>query len=164
MRTLNDKIEPKHEVFRLNQFLKTCCRQLETKLSGLQISISQTSDIRVCTDSALLASVLENLSLNALEAGGENTKVTLTSYLDPVLKQVVIEFADNGPGIEEDLLPDALFEPFKTRKEGGSGIGLWQARQMILNLDGKINAANNADGGALFVLGLPDKENHKISR
>jgi len=36
--------------------------------------------------------------------------------------QAVVEIIDNGPGIAEDLLPNVLFEPFKTSKDGGSGI------------------------------------------
>ncbi len=158
LRTLNSKIEPKKEVFNLNNFLEDCCIRMQTKLQGLQIDIKISEDIHAWTDTTLLASIIENLSLNALEAGGEGTIVTLRAYHDKVLKRVVIEFADNGPGINEELLPDELFEPFKTSKEGGSGIGLWQARQMVINLDGSIEADNNVNGGALFVLGLPLQE------
>ena len=157
LRTLNNKIEPKQETFNLNTFLEKSCKVLESKLRGLQVNITSAPDIEVCSDSTLLASILENLSLNSLEAGGGETKITLNTYLDHVLKTVVIEFSDNGPGIHEELLPDGLFEPFRTSKDGGSGIGLWQARQMMLNLDGNIEARNNTHGGALFVLGLPLK-------
>ena len=69
--------------------------------------------------------------------------------------QAVIEITDNGPGIAADLLPDALFEPFKTTKPKGTGIGLWQVRHLVTSLKGTISAENVAEGGARFVVRLP---------
>ncbi len=63
-------------------------------------------------------------------------------------RQAVVEIIDNGPGIATELLPDILFEPFKTRKEGGSGIGLWQVKRVVTSLGGTISADNKLDGGA----------------
>ena len=54
-----------------------------------------------------------------------------------------------------DLLPDALFEPFKTTKPKGTGIGLWQVRRLVTSLKGTITAGNVAGGGARFVVRLP---------
>ncbi|MBW2740132.1 MAG: ATP-binding protein, partial [Deltaproteobacteria bacterium] len=62
---------------------------------------------------------------------------------------------DNGPGIAEELLPDVLFEPFKTSKDGGSGIGLWQVKRMAASLGGSVSAENRLEGGARFVIRLP---------
>jgi signal transduction histidine kinase len=67
----------------------------------------------------------------------------------------IIEIIDNGPGIPKELLPDALFEPFKTSKPKGSGIGLWQVRRLVTSLRGSISAENIAEGGARFVVRLP---------
>ena len=68
---------------------------------------------------------------------------------------MVVEVADNGPGILAELLPEVLFEPFKTSREGGTGIGLWQVKRMVASLKGSIMAANVESGGARFVLRLP---------
>jgi signal transduction histidine kinase len=69
--------------------------------------------------------------------------------------QVLIEITDNGPGIPENMLPDTLFEPFATTKPRGTGIGLWQVKQLVTRLKGTISAENSEEGGARFVIRLP---------
>lgn len=106
-------------------------------------------------DPELLYRVLENLLLNALEAGWDGTEVKINTSRDDDQKQAIIEVMDNGPGIPEVLLPNALFEPFKTTKSKGSGIGLWQVKRVVTSLRGTISAENATEGGARFVVRLP---------
>ena len=68
-----------------------------------------------------------------------------------------IVFSDNGPGIEIDIA-GRIFEPLFSRKEGGRGMGLTIARQMIEAHGGRINVI--LDGrrkGAAFQVLLPRK-------
>ena len=106
----------------------------------------------------LLTTILENLLLNAFEAGGEGTAVRIRTARDDIGRKAVVEIIDNGPGIAQELLPDALFEPFKTSKDGGSGIGLWQVKRVIDCLGGSVSAENSPEGGARFVVKLPLSE------
>jgi len=69
--------------------------------------------------------------------------------------QAIVAIIDNGPGIAEELLPDVLFEPFKTSKDGGSGIGLWQVKKVAASLGGSVSVENRPEGGARFVVRLP---------
>ena len=69
--------------------------------------------------------------------------------------QAIIEITDNGRGIAVDLLPDALFEPFKTTKSKGTGIGLWQVKRLAASLRGSVSAENRLEGGARFIVKLP---------
>jgi C4-dicarboxylate-specific signal transduction histidine kinase len=121
----------------------------------MTIELDCPPDIRITTDPTLLARILENLHLNAYEAGGDPPAVAIAVALDPLARQAVLRVTDNGPGIAQALLPDALFEPLKTTKPHGSGIGLWQARQLAQSLNGSLRAENAAPGGAAFVLRLP---------
>ena len=92
--------------------------------------------------------------LNALESGGPGTLVQVrVSNADHQDDRTGNN--DNGPGIPAELLPDRLFEPFKTTKPNGSGIGLWQVKKLVESLGGDIEAENVESGGARFVVCLP---------
>ena len=153
--TLNDEIEPEKQTLELNQFIETSCNRLETQIPSMTIHFDCTDEIQIQTDPELLFSILENILLNAYEAHGEHTSIKISTSVDNKTRQVSVEILDNGPGIAEELLPDLLFEPFKTNKKGGSGIGLWQARNVLGSLKGSISAANVPGGGAQFTIRLP---------
>ena len=155
LQSLKDELEPEKRELELGDFLKNCCRRLKTQLPAMEMEVEAQADLRLCSDPELLFSILENLLLNAFEAGGEGTSVSIRAWKDEENGPMVVEVADNGPGIPAELLPEALFEPFKTSKDGGSGIGLWQVRRMVESLGGVITAENVEKGGARFVVRLP---------
>jgi signal transduction histidine kinase len=69
---------------------------------------------------------------------------------------VVIEIADNGPGIPADLL-DRIYEPFFTTKEVGKGTGqgLALARATIERHSGTLDCTSDAGEGTTFTIRLP---------
>ena len=153
--TLKDDITPVRQNFELGRFLQDCRRRLEKKLSAMEIDIECKIKIEVITDPEILFSVMENLLLNAFEARGVGAVVQIRIRRDDDNRHALVEVMDNGPGIPEALLPDVLFEPFKTSKNGGSGIGLWQVKRMVVGLGGTVSAENRIEGGAMFVIRLP---------
>ncbi len=155
LKALKDDLVPELRELELGDFLKKCCDRLKIKLPVMEMKIEVEDGLRLESDPELLSSILENLLLNAFEAGGEGTFVRVRAWKDEEEGQMVLEVTDNGPGIPAELLPDLLFEPFKTSKAGGSGIGLWQVKRMVQSLGGSIAADNVAEGGARFVVNLP---------
>jgi putative PEP-CTERM system histidine kinase len=158
LRTLKDEITPELQDFELSPFLQECGHRMETKLPSMQITIENADRMQVSSDPELLGAILENLLLNAFEAGGAGTVVLIRIGRDDTCRQAVVEIIDDGPGIAQELLPGGLFEPFKTTKDGGSGIGLWQVERVVACLGGSVSADNRLEGGARFVLKLPLKE------
>ena len=55
-----------------------------------------------------------------------------------VIDEIIIYFADNGPGFNVDD-PNILFQPFVTRKKNGLGLGLFIVNEIISLHDGKIS-------------------------
>lgn len=155
LKTLKDEITPEFKRIKLWDVLNDCCRRLEAQLPTLEVEFANKDDIEVMSDPLLLSSILENLLLNSKQACRGNTIVQLKIGTDNDSGQVFVALSDNGPGIPGELLPDALFEPFKTSKEGGNGIGLWQVKKTIISLGGDVIAQNSPEGGACFVLKLP---------
>ena len=67
--------------------------------------------------------------------------------------------SDNGCGISEEVI-DQLFDPFFTTKPVGKGVGLGLALSYAIvdEAGGKIRCENNEDGGARFVIELPNQK------
>ena len=65
---------------------------------------------------------------NAVEASaGQTIQVRVRHEV----RQVVIDIVDTGPGMSPEFVRDQLFRPFSTSKQGGSGIGAFQARELL---------------------------------
>ena len=98
---------------------------------------------------------LANLVGNAVAHGG-NARVALRR--EP--GRVVVEVADDGPGIPEAEL-ERVFEPFRrldasrNRATGGVGLGLTIARRAVEAEGGTLRLANRAGGGLSAVVALP---------
>jgi putative PEP-CTERM system histidine kinase len=155
--TLKGEIAPVLGPLALGPFLDETIRKLSKKLPQLSVALAWPEPVTIRSDPEFLTQILENLLLNALEAGSPSgdAKVKITVAL-ACPGEVDLTLTDNGPGIPPELLPDRLFEPFITTREKGSGIGLWQVKRLVEGLGGVITAANTGpDGGGCFRLRLP---------
>jgi signal transduction histidine kinase len=108
-------------------------------------------------DRVQIQQALLNLVLNAMEAlegetNGDRRIVVRTSPAPESTVDLVV--ADNGPGIPKEHVPN-LFESFFTTKPEGMGLGLSIVRSIVEAHDGRIEAGQSGDGGALFRLRLP---------
>ena len=119
--------------------------------TALSVSVEPT-ELDVYADRDLLEPVLLNLLRNAWQATAdvEQRRIELCGRLNR-RGNVVIEVADNGPGIPDDLATK-IFVPFFTTKKSGSGVGLALARQVMTAHRGFIRASENEGGGARFTL------------
>ncbi len=96
--------------------------------------------------------VIVNLFENAIGMMPEGTKPEITVGVVRVGENAVLTVADNGQGIpEEDL--DSVFEPWFSKRRGGTGLGLAMVKNIILLHGGTIKAENR--GGAKFTITLP---------
>jgi signal transduction histidine kinase len=67
---------------------------------------------------------------------------------------IVVDIADNGPGVPEIYL-DRVFEPFFTTRAEGTGYGLYLAAELLKEQSGRLTVRNNQEGGATFSVWLP---------
>jgi signal transduction histidine kinase len=99
-----------------------------------------------------LRQAIRNLLRNALAAGGDPSQVRaeVRSFGDAVEVSVL----DRGPGLPPGE-EETLFERHRSRRAGGTGLGLSVARTIAIAHDGSLTARQRAGGGACFVLRLP---------
>ena len=98
--------------------------------------------------------VLLNLILNARQAMGGKGTIDITTTSDGQFLKV--EIADTGPGISMDRL-EHLFQPFKSSKKTGLGVGLFQCKQMVEDNHGQINIESQEGHGTKVILTFPVK-------
>jgi two-component system osmolarity sensor histidine kinase EnvZ len=103
-----------------------------------------------------LRRILGNLVENALRYSGAAVEL----YLDCRHRPPVVFILDRGPGIPE-AEREAVFRPFyrlehsRSRRTGGSGLGLAVARQLAIANDIEIHIGDRKGGGTLVTVSLP---------
>jgi signal transduction histidine kinase len=102
--------------------------------------------------------IIVNLLVNAIRAldekDSDNKEITVTTQQQD--RWVVLEIADNGPGLPE-VDVNKLFDPFFSTNTGGEGMGLGLAivKRYIDKYNGTIQVRNRPEGGAVFTVKFP---------
>jgi PAS domain S-box-containing protein len=98
--------------------------------------------------------VFLNLILNAIEAmpGGGRLQISTAATSQP--QGIRIRFDDTGQGIAPDMLAD-IFEPFRTTRPDGLGLGLHVSKQIVEEHGGRIDVDSRAGEGTTFAVWLP---------
>lgn len=100
--------------------------------------------------------VMVNLLDNAVSALSENGHIKIVTNYDSTLSIATIEVIDNGKGIPiQDR--ERIFDPYFTRKKGGTGLGLTIVNAIISDHNGFIRVRDGENGGTSFVIELPVK-------
>jgi len=100
---------------------------------------------------------LTNLIINASESiSQKDGEVRIKAELvDNSLLKITV--SDNGPGIPEEEMP-FIFEPFHSSKGyKGTGLGLAVTKKIVEEHSGTIEVKNNPEGGAQFIIHIPQK-------
>lgn len=116
-------------------------------------------------DPELLHRSLLNLVLNALQVGDPEHPVHIRVIADSLRPDLVpgeislgnpvrIRVIDDGPGIDPEDLPH-IFDPFYTRRPGGSGLGLSIAHRAVQAHGGALLVSSIPGEGATFAMVLP---------
>ena len=92
-----------------------------------------------------LRSVLAHLIDNAVEASGAEGRVRVSLGADD--ERVTIDVSDEGPGMEVSFVRDELFRPFRSTKDGGFGIGVYQTRELVRAAGGQLEVASQPGAG-----------------
>lgn len=89
---------------------------------------------------------------NAIEASAPGEPVTITVRREA--DTIVIDITDRGPGMTAEFVRDRLFRPLSTSKPQGSGIGAWQARELLREAGGDLAVLTAPGAGTTMRLTL----------
>jgi hypothetical protein len=91
---------------------------------------------------------LVNLVLNAYEAGSASGEIRVATERLPGC--VALSVHDHGCGMSQEFIEQALFQPFRTTKRQGLGIGLFQSKTIVEAHKGSIEVESEVGKGSTF--------------
>ena len=110
-------------------------------------------DLMVVANWDRLERVIGHIIQNAVEATPKDGKVTIRISKQEAF--VVVEIKDTGLGMSEEFIHERLFKPFESTKSAGMGIGMFESREYILELGGRIEVSSRQAAGTTFRVLLP---------
>ncbi|MEQ7874637.1 XrtA/PEP-CTERM system histidine kinase PrsK [Sphingomonas sp. ASV193] len=68
---------------------------------------------------------------------------------------IAISIADHGAGMDADFVRTRLFQPFASTKDGGFGVGAFEARELVAAMNGRLTVESRPGEGTRFTIHLP---------
>ena len=161
-RIAHGKLELRREYVELRQLIDGACEEVRPFIDdcGHALTVNvPTEPLVVFGDPSRLLQVFANLIQNAAKFTGRNGSLCITA--EPRERMAVVRVRDNGPGIDERLLP-AIFEAFtqadgaRTSANDGLGIGLRLVKTIVELHGGSVAVWSQGLGrGSEFTVQLP---------
>lgn len=150
---------PRRERLDLKELVDASVALLGPELGSRNITVevnAPSSMPLALVDGVQFQQVIYNLVRNAYQAlpAGDG-KITVSIAFNDFEFRIVIE--DNGSGISPETM-GAIFEPYRTTKSAGSGLGLLIVRRIIREHGGEISIESEASEGTRVVIHLPRAE------
>jgi two-component system sensor histidine kinase PilS (NtrC family) len=139
-------------------FLAEFCETMQIQESQIGMR-EDSSGLEVRFDPSHLHQVVWNLSENSLKYGESQGGISLeirVGRLNPS-NRPFLEVADRGPGIEA-VAADRIFEPFFTGRKGGTGLGLFIARELCQLNRATLLYEPRVGGGSIFRIVFSDPQ------
>ena len=146
---------PDRKPVEMERMLDETLELLKHEITNRRILVERKSVKDVPTvpaDETQVKQAFFNIIKNALQA--MESEGILKISIDVTSRFVSVCFADNGPGISSEDL-GAIYEPYRTTKEEGSGLGLMIVQRILRDHGGEIEISSTPDHGTAFTLHFP---------
>ncbi|HVI05725.1 MAG TPA: XrtA/PEP-CTERM system histidine kinase PrsK, partial [Sphingomicrobium sp.] len=125
---------------------------IASKRRDRDVNLLGDTSVEAMVDGSALEQAIAHLIQNAIDASsGEPVTVRVGSDE----KSVSIAIVDKGVGMDNDFVRNRLFQPFASTKDGGFGIGAFEARALITAMGGRISVDSRLGRGTTFTILLP---------
>ena len=165
--TLKSSVDKMNDLLkRLSQHSQTRNAQIEpldiervilTVIHGKRLIYPIESDVAADmyanADAARIETILNHLLQNAIEATSDGSPVRISASRQG--NEIAIRVSDNGCGMSESFVANQLFKPFESTKEGGFGIGAYEARALAQSIGGNLRVDSRVGKGTRMTLLLP---------
>ncbi|MEO1047824.1 MAG: XrtA/PEP-CTERM system histidine kinase PrsK [Pseudomonadota bacterium] len=125
------------------------------------VVVASTKSATVLADAEALEQALIHLVQNAIDASEGESPIHISVAGDAL--QGCLDIVDAGCGMSPEFVRTGLFKPFVSSKQGGFGIGAFEAREMIKAMGGRLQVESREGVGTRFSVQLPAPEAVRIA-
>jgi len=137
----------------LNEVIKDVILQQQSHKPAIDYKFL-AEQCEVLGEKAQLTAILGHLVQNAQEASEDHCSVQMVLSKDDQF--AIIKIIDKGVGMDAKFVSERLFKPFDTTKgNAGMGIGVYEAREIILKCEGVCEVESTLGMGTTFTIKLP---------
>lgn len=142
--------------------LAALAKAIKRRFSSVHpVSIASSELVEVFGDPESLEQALVHLVQNAIDASEPDSPVVLSVVLRGL--NGAIEIIDAGHGMSPDFVRTNLFKPFVSSKDGGFGIGAFEAREIIRAMEGRLSVESREGAGTRFTVLLPISHPQRVA-
>jgi putative PEP-CTERM system histidine kinase len=123
---------------------------------GRDVRLRGNQSLWALADAAALEQAITHLLHNAIDASAPDQPVMIDVLADGA--EVAISVIDQGQGMTVDFIRDQLFQPFASTKDGGFGVGAFEARALVAAMGGVLTVQSRPGKGSRFTIRLPAPE------
>ena len=155
---LESPLSVRRQPIQLDTFFDALLPQAQRLAQGNTVILEKGTPVTFQADPDMLTQILFNLIANSVQHNEGDVVITLGWGVDD--DRVRLRVADNGKGISPEDLPH-IFEPFyrgdrsRSRRQGGTGLGLALTRAMVEAHGGHIDVRSRVGEGTTFTITLP---------
>ena len=129
---------------------------IEAGNRGRDVRLRGNQSLWAVADAAALEQAVTHLLHNALDASPASQAVMIDVLVDGA--EVAISVIDSGKGMSADFIRNQLFQPFASTKDGGFGVGAFEARTLVAAMGGRLLVESRPNKGSRFTIRLPALE------
>lgn len=141
-------------LLKLNQILNEVISLMESKAMEKSIIVKKKFSVvsDISGDEIALRKVFVNIIKNSIEATDENGEIFVTTEEND--GNVIVSIADTGKGIPKKDI-DKIFNPYFSRKDGGTGLGMSIAKRIVEGHGGTIEVFSEEGKGTEVTITFP---------
>tara|TARA_B100001123_G_scaffold388895_1_gene465248 strand:+ start:135 stop:2303 length:2169 start_codon:yes stop_codon:yes gene_type:complete len=162
-----DIIQPDLQRCKLSEILREALNETERLYPDQFVNAKIDDTAEILADRVQLRLAFVNLLTNAFQSLEDKSSVNQTQITSSALPSSLgisvekysdnykIEICDNGPGMTTELIEKVMNQPFVTRKQNGTGLGLWTAKKIIDSHSGGLKLTSKLNVGTTATVTLP---------
>ena len=123
------------------------------RADGHAVRVTAPDEVMAMVDPDRFEQALGHLIQNAIDASVPGMPVEVNVSRRGL--EAAVEVLDRGSGMSADFVRTRLFQPFSSTKDGGFGVGAFEARSIVAAMKGRIEVQSREGEGSRFTILLP---------